>query len=115
VPIITEIYKLFTVLKSWKVDYNYIADLKEIIVISILYLGTIVLISKYFSYHKESRLINENVNNEINNHLIKLSKFDVKYYKSIRKEFIELKKNKENIDKRDYLVKLIKLRDQMTI
>jgi hypothetical protein len=55
------------------------------------------------------------LNNEINNQITKLSKFDKKDYKSVKRELKKLEVLKQKINKKEYLIKLIELRDQLTI
>lgn len=114
-PMIIEILKLHSIIKTWEINSNYNSNIKETLIFSIPFIITILFISNRVNYYNSSKPINEKINNEINNHLIKLSKFDTKYYGSIRKEFIYLKKNKQQIGTKEYLIKLIQLRDKMAI
>ncbi len=45
----------------------------------------------------------------------KLSKFNDKGYKKAKKELLQLRKQKEIFTKKEYLTKLISLRDRLTL
>lgn len=115
VPIIAEIYKVYLWFKVIDLDYDYIPEFYESCLYSIPYLAFLLFISKALGYYKNSSFYNNRLNKEINEEIIKLSYFDTKNYRFVRKELIQLINEKENIPKREYLSRLIALRDQISI
>ncbi|MBR9846780.1 MAG: hypothetical protein GYB35_12065 [Algicola sp.] len=55
------------------------------------------------------------MNSQINSYLEKVSRLDTNYYKSIKEEYIVLKKEKLSLDEKEYLTKLLKLRDKLIL
>lgn len=114
-PMIFEIFKLSIIIEALHFEKNHFMIFFDSLLFSIPYIILVLLLANYINYYKFSKPINERINSEINDHLVALSKFDVHNYKSIRKEFYELKNKKHKMDTKKYLVKLIKLRDNITV
>ncbi|WCO03108.1 hypothetical protein [Psychroserpens ponticola] len=102
-------------MKILEFNVDYIPEFSVTLLFSIPYLIFILLISKTIGYYKHSRPFTKTVNNEINIQLLKIAKFDSKNYKSVKKELIVLLNNKNSMQKKEYLKKLIALRDKITI
>lgn len=116
VPVIAEIYKVFVWFKVLELDYEHIPAIYNSLIFSIPYLLVLLLFSNLLGYYKHSKKKYSNeLNNEINNHLVKLSNFDTKKFKSVKREMIILINKKNNMTKKEYLVELIALRDRITI
>ncbi len=113
VPIIAEIYKILVWLKVFEFDIKYIPESYESLIFSIPYLIILLLLSNILGYYKNPK--SNMLNDEINNQIIKLSKFDVKKFKLVRKELVRLINKKKNMSKKEYLLKLIALRDQISV
>lgn len=113
VPVCFEIYKICVNLNA--VDYGFKHDFyfPKSLLISIPFSLVLFFISKQLGYYKSFKTLG--INNEITNKMNKISKLDSSVYKNIKKELLKLNKEKELMTKRDYLIKLITLRDQMTI
>lgn len=115
-PIIFEIFKFLSLIKASIADIGF----GEITIIETLcysapYIIMLLLISKKLNYYKSYNNSVTPLNNEINNQIIKLSKFDVVQYKSVKKQLAKLETQKPIMDKKEYLTKLIALRDQLAI
>ena len=116
VPIIAEIYKVFVWFKVLELDHEHIPAIHNSLIFSIPYLLVLLFISNLLGYYKYSKKKYSNeFNNEINNHMVKLSNFDTKKFKCVKREMIILINKKNNMTKKEYLVELIALRDRITI
>lgn len=116
IPIILEFYKLLVNIniEIFNIDSVWQPFLFGLI-ISIPYIFFLRLISKRINYYKPNKTINEKLNTEINNQIEKLSKFKTKDYIVIKKEMQALLENKDSMPKKEYLAKLIALRDRLSI
>ncbi|WP_323788860.1 hypothetical protein [Psychroserpens sp.] len=114
IPICFEFYKLF-------VNINYAENgsqdinLIKVLFISALFLALLIVSSIKLQYVTQGNKINNLINEEINNQLIKISNFDSNDYKLIKKELLVLKRQKGIIERKEYLIKLIELRDRLTV
>jgi hypothetical protein len=87
----------------------------EISYFSIPFTLILIYLSKRLKYQNRRVVYDLPLNYEINNHITKLSKFDKKDYKLVKRELKKLEAQKQLINKKEYLTKLITLRDQLTI
>ena len=116
IPIIFEFNKVFG-----NIYYaNYYVDENEFwfalsLLISIPYIVLLYFIAKKFKYYIPNRTINNELNKEINQQITKLSKFNSKDYKVIKRQLKSLMKIKNNLSKKEYLTQLIVLRDRLSI
>ncbi|WP_299228283.1 hypothetical protein [uncultured Psychroserpens sp.] len=113
VPIIIEIYKLlvnFNFAKYGSEDSVYIQTFIGFIV----YFFILLFFKKTFNFYANKNTSNVLINEEINKQLIKISKFDIKDYKEVKKKLVELQNDKHKLEKKQYLIQLIALRDQIT-
>ena len=115
IPIIFEFYKLFVILHAEIFNseiegnsflYSLMTSLPFIIVLHFF--------AKKLNFYKPNETISDELNTEINQQIMKLSKFNPKDYKSVKKEMDILVKEKKSISKKVYLAKLIALRDRLT-
>ena len=113
IPIYVEIYKIYVNLKIVDYGFKYDFSFFESLLFSIPFTAILLILSKQLGYYKNVQRLK--LNEEINDKMIKLSKFDLKGYKEIKKEFKGLKNQKSVINEKDYLVRLIALRDKMTL
>ncbi|MCB0744336.1 MAG: hypothetical protein KDC67_10560 [Ignavibacteriae bacterium] len=112
-PIFVEIYKICVNISITHHGLNYDFYFPKSLLISIPFSILLIFVSKKIGYY--SRFNTQSLNEEISDSMIKISKFDSSIYKNIKKELNKLNKEKEAMDKKDYLIKLIALRDKMTI
>ncbi|WP_456440969.1 hypothetical protein [Psychroserpens sp.] len=112
-PVFAEISKIIFLIKSIKQVLNNEFFLFETFLFSIPYIFFLLFISHKMTYNKESSNTMK-FNNEINNEIASLSEFNSKDYIIIKKELIQIMKNKNITTNREYLIKLIALRDRMT-
>lgn len=113
-PIVLEFYKLFVNInyaEKGNEDINFINTLY----ISIPFLLILVIISYKLNYISNKNKVNKLINEEINNQLIIVSEFKLKDYKLIKKEFDLIKKANKMLSKKEYLARLITLRDQLSV
>ena len=116
VPIVFEFYKLFT--SIYAEIFNILSILEPFLsalFFSVPFILFLIIIAQKTDYYKSSREISKKLNTEINENIEKLSKFNIKNYMSIKKEMSVLVKQKNKIPKKEYLAKLIALRDRLTL
>lgn len=85
------------------------------LLIFIPYYFILIQFSKNMNYNITNNSMNNKINEEINEQLDKLSVFNANDYKVINKELIQLEKSKESMDQKKYLIKLLALRDRLTV
>jgi hypothetical protein len=107
-PITIEIYKIFLALLFLKSGHYYGIEYLESLIFSLPYIMVLFYVAKKVGFLNKSRKSNI-INEEIN----KLSKFDAKHYKYVKTELVKLYDGKNKMDKKEYLVALIALRDQL--
>lgn len=117
-PLGAEFFKFFVIINQTNLywDSNYYLTFCISLCFSIPYVVFVNYLSFKFGYvkkHKDSST--SDLNNEINNQLLKLSKFNIKDFNSIKKQILKLRTQKDTLTKREYLAKLIALRDQLTL
>ncbi len=112
-PIAAEIHKAYTLLKTFQLDREYIPTIFESTIYFIPYILIIYILSNFVDYFKLKPI--NLVNKEINSQVLKLSKHNRKKIKNYRKELIELMNKKEEMPRKEYLIKLIALRDIISI
>ncbi len=112
VPLTIEIYKLIGVFDS---VHHFIENLTivKIFPIAFLYSWLMVFISKKLNYHSILRNLGDQLDAEIDKQTRQMSTFKVEDYKQYKKQLLELRKEKETMDRQAYLKKLILLRDEM--
>jgi len=111
-PIILEFYKLFVNI-NYAEKGNQDINIINTLYVSIPYIIILVIISHKLNYTSNRNKTNNLINEEINNHLIMISKFKTKDYKLIKKEFDLIKK--KTLTKKEYLARLINLRDRLSV
>jgi hypothetical protein len=112
VPIIIEINKLLVILNDelhYIDEYEYIYSLPLTIPILLF----LLFLSKKLNYYNWSKSLNNELNDEIDSLLEEMSNFKINDYKVVKKELKALRHGKNNLDKKDYLKKLIVLRDKL--
>lgn len=87
----------------------------KIMLVFIPYTFILIFISVRMNYKSINTTYKEKNNEEINQQLDAISKFDNKDYKLINKELKLLKKQKLTMDKKEYLIALIRIRDRLMI
>ena len=112
IPIIIELYKLLGTIKPnlTFIDENeFIKSLPFTIPILIL----LIYLSNRLNYYSLVQKLNINLDEEIDNLIQELAKYKSIDYKSKRDQYEELKKIKSNLDKMEYLKRLISLRNEL--
>ncbi|WP_040281864.1 hypothetical protein [Psychroserpens damuponensis] len=107
--IIVEIYKITLNIGLLKYGFDFDVEYSDSLIISIPYLLLLNFISNKIGFRMKELKSNIGINKEIN----KLSKFDAKQYKFVKNELNMLQSQKDMMDKKEYLTKLITLRDQL--
>ncbi|MEM5564816.1 hypothetical protein WNY78_06855 [Psychroserpens sp. AS72] len=116
VSIILEIFKFFSLVKIAKLGYEHeVINILDTLCYSIPYVIVLILISRKLNYYESYKNEIAPLNDEISRQLIKLTNLNRKQYKSMGKELRKLETQKLNMNKKEYLTKLIELRDQLTI
>lgn len=86
-----------------------------ILFISIIFSAFLVFLSKKLNYFSFSKSINQQLDEEIDNMMEGIAKIKRKDFIYIKLRLTELRKEKQQLNKMEYLVKLIKLRDDFRI
>jgi len=114
VPIAFEIFKLYVIINTTDLGYNYRFNFSDSLIYSIPYILILFVISKKIKLF-QSYNNNIPINSDINNQLIKLSEFDFKTYNNLNNDFLNLEKQKNNMDVKEYLINLIELRNRLSV
>lgn len=114
IPISLEIYKILINIKVTNFGYNNQPQFIESLIYAIPFIILLLLVDKLTGYYYKNNAINFLINQEINNQLIRLSKFDARNYKEVKRELSLLNKEKNNLGNKGYLIKLIALRDRLS-
>lgn len=115
IPIAAELHKIFALFKILEFNYDYKPHILESIIIIIPFIIILLFISKNIGYYRFLKTNNSQVNNEINSQMVKLSKFNSENYKSVKRKLIKLLNEKDKMSKKEYLGKLIALRDRLSV
>ena len=108
-----ELFKLFSIynemfnIKSTKLLVNIL-----FVIIPILLILLLSFKLKYFSFKKS---LSDEVNSEIDNLLVDLSRFKSKNHKTFKNRFIEIRDNKTQYSDKQYLKLLLELREEFTM
>jgi len=112
VPIIIEIHK-FLVTINGELQYIDEYEFLHSLPITIPIIALILLLSRKLNYYNHSKSLNNELNDEIDSLMEEMSNFKINDYKVVKKELKALRHGKNNLDKKDYLKKLIVLRDKL--
>lgn len=114
-PLFFEINKITIIIIESKINHigegNIICN--STILFSIPFFIILLWINDKLAYHKLNKSISHLLNEEILSESEKLSKFDVKLYKSIKLELKQIENQKNNLNRKQYLEKLILLRERL--
>jgi hypothetical protein len=113
ISIAFELYKLYSVLNEiFSTEPLQLANASKFILIIMMLLLLISYKMNYFSFKKS---FSQELNFEIDNLLIDLSKFKSKNYKKFKSKFVNIKDAKLNYSEREYLKLLIELREEFAL
>lgn len=114
-PIMGEVSKTIFLIKSidTKLDYDFFYI--ETFFYSFPVIALLFYLTNELKYYTLVKTFNYQLNNEISKETENLSSFKTFDYNLIRKELKKLKKEKKSINKKEYLIKLIELRDKITV
>uniref|UniRef100_UPI0040494397 hypothetical protein n=1 Tax=Gelidibacter sp. TaxID=2018083 RepID=UPI0040494397 len=113
IPLIFSINQLIIVLMD---DLTYI-DKNEFwvsLLVIIPYIFILIFLSKKMHGYSSSIKLQQDISLEIDVLMQELSKFNEVTYKASKLEYQQLKKQKDSLEKEDYLSQLISLRDTLT-
>ncbi|WP_460218928.1 hypothetical protein [Psychroserpens sp. MEBiC05023] len=113
IPIIIELYKLSLLIYSIITSYNGILNFYESLAFSLPYILILFIISNKVGYHKNMSQLW--LNEVINKNLLKLPDTNMNNYMEAKNELNKLHNDRGVISKKEYLIRLIKLRDKLTI
>lgn len=115
IPIIVETHKLISFIYdlnnniiNYKFYYSLILSLAIILFLTIL--------SQKLNYYTLSKSINQQIDIEIEallKNTSKLTKFKNSYYRELKHKLLDLREEKKNLEKKEYLKRLIKLREEL--
>lgn len=114
VPLFVELHKISRAyyelnygIGNYNFYYSFILSVPLIILLFIL--------SKKLNYYSLSKSINKQIDEEIYVLMNQVSNYKTVDYKEFKARLISLRKRKGNLDKKEYLIQLIKLRDDYTL
>jgi len=110
VPMLLEMNKLIGIfydINNNFLSYNFLKSL----VFSIPLILIITLLSFKLKYSTFSKSLNQKLDEEIESIMKNVSKLRNREFKELKKSLLQLRKQKANYSKKEYLVSLIKLRD----
>lgn len=114
VPLIIEIHKLVSYffeinhsLSHYKIYHSVIVSMTLILILTYL--------SAKLNYHSYSKSISQQIDYEIDDLAQNVSNFNKKKCKVFQSRLIRLRKEKKHLNKKEYLIKLIKLREEFNI
>lgn len=113
IPIVFGVYQLIIVISD---EIKFVDDFDELVYSLLVAVPMIILLyffSKRLVYYTKSQHLSESISREIDSLIIDISNFKTNDFKSLRDEVLELRKQKSNMEKEDYLIKLFKLRDHL--
>ena len=113
IPIAVEVHKINNTFVGVEFGNTHSPLYLKSFIYSLIFLFILMFLSRKLKFYKSYDGLS--LNKDINEELIKLSKFDIKNYKLIRKQLKELRKQKDKLDKKKYLAELIQLRDKLSI
>lgn len=113
IPITLEIFKLYSTLKLEESGFYNLSDNLYSLLIAVVFIYALNLLSKRLGYRSENS--KAELNEEINNQILKLDKFNTIDYKDLKNEILLLQTKRHKMNKTEYLKKLILLRDKLTI
>lgn len=100
-------YELNGISAHYRLYYSFFMGVPLIIILFIL--------SKKLNYYSLSKSINKQIDEEIYVLMKQVSNYKTVDYKGLKARLISLRKRKGNLDKKEYLIQLIKLRDDYTL
>ncbi|WP_452226930.1 hypothetical protein [Lacinutrix cladophorae] len=113
VPIFIELNKITLAFYEFNYDIeNY--TIFYSLILSFPLIMALFLISKKLNYYSLSKTINKQIDEEINLLTNKFYNYNKQDYKELKRKLSELRKQKVTLDKKEYLIKLIKLREDFS-
>ena len=114
ISFLLEVYKFFGY--YYEVT-NFLIEFKSynITVLSLTLIFLLLFISKKLNYYSSSKSINQQIDEEINLMMQQVSNYKKEDYKEFKSKLILLRKQKLHLEKKEYLIQLIKLREDFAI
>ncbi|WP_298757719.1 hypothetical protein [uncultured Psychroserpens sp.] len=114
-PIIIEMYKVYVLIVSLKWGYDYKIIFFESLILSFPYILILYFFSGWTGFYIKKETFKIKINEEINAELNKISSFNSESYKAVKKDLSLIVKQKQMMNNKEYLTKLIELRDKLTL
>lgn len=114
IPIIIELDKVNLIYYDLSydiLDYKFYYSL----LLSIPVIIFLFFLSKKLNYYSLSKSINKQIDDEINVLMKHVSNYKTEDYKAYKTKLMLLRKQKINLDKKEYLIQLIKLREDFAL
>ncbi|WP_298901869.1 hypothetical protein [uncultured Psychroserpens sp.] len=113
IPLSVEVHKINNTFTGVEFGNTYSPIYLKSLIYSLFFICMLMFLSRKLKFYRRYNTLN--VNRDINEELIKLSKFDAKKYKLVKTNLLALEKRKDKLEKKKYLTELILLRDQLSI
>ncbi|MCD2258907.1 hypothetical protein [Psychroserpens luteolus] len=114
-PIIIEVYKVYVQIANLKWGYDYKINFFESLFLSFPYILILFIFSRWTGFYIKKETFKIKINEEINTELNKISSFNSESFKAVKKDLSLIVKQKEMMNNKEYLIKLIELRDKLTL
>lgn len=113
IPLSFEIYKFLSFINDRN---NYFSDLDFKISLYVImpYCLTLFALSKLLGYYSKKTNTKSELHNEISKQMNELSRFRKKEFRKAYNEFKALKKDKNSLENKEYLSKLIAIREKLS-
>ena len=113
-PLSIDLNNLYIILNfrySFFEQYNFL----YLLPLTIIYIVLLLIISLKLEYYPSNNSLSRQLNREIATILDNISNFKKEDFKTLKFKFVKLRKSKSTMDKKEYLARLIELRDSISV
>jgi hypothetical protein len=114
VPLVIEFHKLVGYFFEINNSFSHY-KINHTILVSMVYFIILTYLSTKLNYYSYSKSISQQIDSEIETLNCNVLNFNKRKYKVFQSRLIQLRKMKKHLNKKEYLIKLIKLREEFNI
>ena len=114
VPLVIEFHKLVGYFFEINNSFSHY-KINHTILVSMVYFIILTYLSTKLNYYSYSKSISQQIDSEIETLNCNVLNFNKRKYKVFQSRLIQLRKIKKHLNKKEYLIKLIKLREEFNI
>ena len=113
IPFSIELFKLISAIND---EVKFLSEFNFLHILPILIPCILLLLflSKKLNFYSKRKSLNNELNDEINLLMQNLSRFKSENYKDFKRQLLQLRQEKHTLEKKEYLYKLIKLREDFS-